>query len=166
MILVTGARGVVGAPLVNRLVQDGADFMSISRSSSKQSLQWDLSEPANVEQSRQAAHATTLIHTAPIWLLPQHVSMLANGKLKRIVAFSSTSVLSKRSSPDSAEQVLVRLLANAEKSLTEQCAKHGIALTILRPSLIYGYGRDQNITKIARFIKKWKVMYVLKPELC
>ncbi|MFT5572076.1 MAG: nucleoside-diphosphate-sugar epimerase [Cryomorphaceae bacterium] len=161
MILVTGARGVVGVPLVQRLEQDGADFMSISRSSSELSLQWDLSEAANAEQLSQAAHASTLIHTAPIWLLPQHVSVLANGSLKRIVAFSSTSVLSKQSSPNSAEQVLVRSLADAEESLAEQCATQGIALTILRPSLIYGYGRDENISKIAHFIRKWKVMFLV-----
>jgi nucleoside-diphosphate-sugar epimerase len=161
VILITGARGVVGAPLVERLAQDGVDFMAISRSSTEQSLQWDLSAPASVEQLSRAAHAHTLIHTAPIWLLPQHVPLLANGKLTRIVAFSSTSVLSKLSSPNSAEQVLVRSLAQAEKSLTELCAQHGVALTILRPSLIYGYCRDQNVTKIARFIKKWRLMFLV-----
>ena len=34
-------------------------------------------------------------------------------------------------------------------------ATHGVKWIILRPTLIYGYGHDKNITEIARFIRRF-----------
>ncbi len=33
--------------------------------------------------------------------------------------------------------------------------KQGVEWVILRPTLIYGHGRDKNITEIARFIRRF-----------
>lgn len=167
MILITGANGVVGAPLQQRLKQLAkADFISVSRQASSQDLrsnrlQWDLHDSLSSQQLAQIGSLTSLIHTAPIWLLPKHIDVLASTGLQRVVAFSSTSVLSKRASPDPQEQQLVENLRNAEQQLAQQCARHEIGLTLLRPSMVYGYGRDQNISHIAAFIRRWRCMFLV-----
>lgn len=161
MILVTGAKGVVGTPLCKELGKRELPYLAVSRSSNNESLQWDLNQPSSGEELALMSDIDTLIHCAPIWLLPQHIAALAHAKLTRVIAFSSTSVVSKTNSSNAAEQKLVRLLSEAEKSLAEQCSRFEIKLTILRPSLIYGYGRDQNVSHIARFIKKWRFMLLV-----
>lgn len=163
MILVTGARGVVGAPLVERLEQEGRAYLSVSRASSAghNQLQWDLHEPAEPEVLQAMAQVDVLIHCAPIWLLAERLIDLQQTNLKRIVVFSSTSVLSKVDSTNKQEQGLVAQLKQAEHNITEFCLKHDWQLTILRPSLIYGYGRDQNISHIAGMIKRFGFMILV-----
>lgn len=161
MILVTGAKGVVGTPLCDALAEQNRDYLAVSRSAGTQLFKWDMLHALGAEQQSQLSQITTLIHCAPIWLLPKHMPALAQVNLKRVIVFSSTSVLSKQDSPDTEERKLVQSLADAERELVEHCAALNINLTIFRPSLIYGYGRDQNISHLARFISKWKVMFLV-----
>ena len=42
-----------------------------------------------------------------------------------------------------------------------RCQALGINLTILRPSLIYGFGRDQNVSKIAQTIRRFRCMLIV-----
>jgi len=119
---------------------------------SKHVLQWDMQS----DKQPQINNVQTLFHCAPIWLLSKHIAYLASVGINRIIAFSSTSVFSKQVSENRHEQQLVSLLINAENELPKLCKKHHINLTILRPTLIYGYGRDQNITRIASFIRRFR----------
>ena len=63
----------------------------------------------------------------------------------RVVALGSTSVHGKAGSPDPAERALVRALEAAERRLSAACAARGCALTLLRPTLVWGRGRDRNL---------------------
>jgi nucleoside-diphosphate-sugar epimerase len=92
---------------------------------------------------------------APIWVLPDYFGMLKRFGAKRVVALSSTSVLTKERSPDPAERALARRLAGGESRLAEWGWTNGIEATILRSTLIYGLGRDKNISAIARFIRRF-----------
>lgn len=65
----------------------------------------------------------------------------------RVVALGSTSVHGKAGSPDPAERELVRTLEAAERRLAAACAARGCALTLLRPTLVWGYGRDRNLSR-------------------
>ncbi len=161
MILITGARGVVGVPLVERLSKSEQPYLAISRAPAKSAshIQWDLSQTPSDSIIERLEQASILIHCAPIWLLPDQLPLLNN--LKNLVVFSSTSVLSKQSSPNDQERQLVNQLGRAEKALTSYCRKHDIALTIFRPSMIYGYGRDQNISHIAGFIRRFGFMLLV-----
>jgi len=167
MILVTGANGVVGKPLCERLAIEGRAYIRVSRTAVRENntLQWDLKQSADDKVRSSIDGITTLIHCAPIWLLPAHLEALSQARLTRLVVFSSTSVLSKVKSANESEQRLVAQLVRAEQLLNDYCAENELALTILRPSLIYGYGRDQNVMHIARFIKKWGVMLLAGPAL-
>jgi len=169
MILVTGARGVVGTPLCKALGEAGEHFVAVSRShdhrgGDHQTLKWDLSQtpdssPGLSNDTLGGLHS--LIHCAPIWLLPAHLDQLERCGLEQLVVFSSTSVLSKRGSANPEEQALVDQLKTSEDVITQFCQQHEIDLTILRPSLIYGYGRDQNVTHIAGFIKRYRFMLLV-----
>ena len=171
MIVVTGARGVVGQPLCQRLAGEARHYTSVSRqvggSSSHSSthssshLQWDLSEVPSATIEQQLSGATSLIHCAPIWLLPVHFDAFAKAGINNMVVFSSTSVISKQQTVDASEQQLVTQLSQSEDAVKRLCLSHGIRLTILRPSLIYGYGRDQNVSHIAKFITRFGFMVLV-----
>lgn len=172
MIVVTGANGVVGYPLCLELASQAPGVMTVSRSVAKvqnkqygansaKAVQWDLEHAMSNQVKDALVGCDTMIHCAPIWLLPAHLHDLKALGLERLIVFSSTSVLSKSESPNPHEQNLVEQLGGAEQALQEFCAEQSIALTILRPSLIYGYGRDQNIMHIANFIRKFGFMLLV-----
>ena len=183
MILLTGANGVVGQPMLEHLRAAGNDVLCVSRSaqtlskqarpkqaSSKQmlalseasqQLQWDLHRPATPAIIKHVSVCKSLIHCAPIWLLPKHMGTLQQAGVRRLIVFSSTSVISKTNSLDPSEQRLVRQLSSAEQALRSACSSNSMHLTIFRPSMIYGYGRDQNVMKIAQFIHRYGFMVLV-----
>jgi nucleoside-diphosphate-sugar epimerase len=71
--------------------------------------------------------------------------------LDRVVAFSTTSTVSKKNSGDRSERNLVRSIAGEETALKALCRERGIALSILRPTLVYGCGQDHNLSRLLRF---------------
>ena len=67
---------------------------------------------------------------------------------------SSTSVIAKVNARDNEDRALAQRLLKAEDQL-KAVVEDKVSLTILRPTLIYGYGKDKNISVIAKFIKKF-----------
>lgn len=92
---------------------------------------------------------------APIWVLQQHFPLLLAHGIKRIVVLGSTSVFTKQNSSSDLEQEVVKKLAEGEQSLILWATEHEIEWVILRPTLIYGNGKDRNICEIARFIRRF-----------
>jgi nucleoside-diphosphate-sugar epimerase len=88
-----------------------------------------------------------LISAAPLDLAGRLV--LRHPGLQRVVAFSSSSVLSKADSADARERRRMEAMAADEAALRAICAERGIPLLLLRPTLIYGCGRDRNISLLA-----------------
>lgn len=154
MILLTGANGVVGKPMAEHLQATGVAMQSVSRKPSEQQLQWDLQHSPSLTTLEVLSGCTQLIHCAPIWLLPAHLETLYSLGIKRMVVFSSSSVISKQDSAEPKEQELVALLETAEQAIQQFCEQTEMRFTIFRPSLIYGRCLDENITHIANFIKK------------
>jgi nucleoside-diphosphate-sugar epimerase len=79
---------------------------------------------------------------------------LACASLTRVVAFTSTSIVTKAESEIDAERESVRQWAAAEQRLIAACERLGIQWTVLRPTIIYDEGRDANITRLSRLIKR------------
>lgn len=154
-VLVLGARGVVGMSLVEQLQARGHAVTAVSRqpqpATDARWIQADL-EDQSVSWSGRYGY---VVHAAPLWLLARHIDALARCGVKRLVAFSSTSAASKAASPDAAERRLAARLAEAEQECSTRCNEAGIAWTLFRPTLIYGYARDHNIMSIARFIGRF-----------
>lgn len=101
-----------------------------------------------------------VVHLAPLWTLPPYLDHLADLPLRRVVACSSTSVVTKADSPDPAERRLARRLTDAEEAVRERCAEQGVELVLLRPTLIYAPGRDRSLERIARIARRWGVVPV------
>jgi len=92
---------------------------------------------------------------APIWVLPDYFGLLKARGARRVVALSSTSRFTKNDSSDSGEQAVARRLAEAEDRLRSWGEREGVEWVILRPTLIYGCGRDRNISEVVRFIRRF-----------
>jgi nucleoside-diphosphate-sugar epimerase len=117
-------------------------------------LRGDLEKP---ETLRFPAFAT-LYCTADAVLLASALPQLFSPSLRRIVALSSTSVLTKQDSEVAAERDKIRKLADAERTIVAACEQHNVSWTILRPTLIYTEGRDTNITPLSRLIRRFGFM--------
>jgi nucleoside-diphosphate-sugar epimerase len=95
------------------------------------------------------------VFLAPIWVLPEYFPMLTLYGVKHVVVISSTSRFTKFFSSDPTEQALAEQLADGEERLIAWVKTKDVTWTILRPTLIYGLGRDTNISVIARFIRRF-----------
>ncbi|WP_434705778.1 NAD-dependent epimerase/dehydratase family protein [Pseudomonas sp. Z1-12] len=97
----------------------------------------------------------TFLSFAPLWVLPDYLERLAGTQVKRVVVLSSTSRFAKHASPDARERDVAQRLIRAEEQLEQWAVERQIEWVILRPTLIYGFGRDKNISEIARFIQRF-----------
>ncbi|WP_254705009.1 NAD-dependent epimerase/dehydratase family protein [Pseudomonas corrugata] len=97
----------------------------------------------------------TFLSFAPLWVLPDYLERLANTQVKRVIVLSSTSRFTKEMSPDARERELAQRLINAEEQLEQWAAERKIEWVILRPTMIYGLGRDKNVAQVARFIQRF-----------
>ncbi len=101
-----------------------------------------------------------LVHATGLWLLPPHLDDLRHAGLRRLVAFSTSSVIGKRDTRNPRERQVVADIAAAENVVRARCDALGIAWTILRPTLVYGQGHDMNVTAAARLIERFGVFPV------
>jgi nucleoside-diphosphate-sugar epimerase len=101
------------------------------------------------------------ICVAPIWVLPDYFALIETSGARRVVVLSSTSRFTKVGSGDTAEQATAAKLIDGEARLQAWAESRGIEWVILRPTLIYGIGRDKNISEIACFIRRFGFFPVL-----
>ncbi len=95
------------------------------------------------------------IAVCPIWATADLLDWLEACGLERLVALSSTSVITKECSGDPAERQLARRLAEAEASVLERTADRGITATVLRPTMIYDGQTDGNVSAIAACVHRF-----------
>lgn len=75
-----------------------------------------------------------------------------------VLAFGSTSRWAKAASPDPSERTLAQRLACAEESLATTQKRSGGRLTVLRPTLIWGVGRDATLSRVAGWARRWPLL--------
>ncbi|MGB1374049.1 MAG: NAD-dependent epimerase/dehydratase family protein [Aequoribacter sp.] len=154
---VIGATSLVGQLLLPRLVDAGCEVFAFTRrkpvGKSDKGVKWK-GIPGVVPGGEREAISSWLC-VAPIWVLPDHFSMLEAYGVRRIIALSSTSRFAKLDSADPSERQLARRLEEAEKAIQGWAEARGIEWVILRPTLIYGLGQDKNVSEIARFIRRF-----------
>lgn len=152
--LVFGASGQIGAPLVELLNDGGWRVFAVSRQARSDSpgrhwLHGDLAHVHGLPDSVDAIYSCGPLDLFARWHARAQV------RAPRIVAFGSTSAATKHGSGDDDERDLARRLLGAEAALFAQCERQGAAATMLRPTLIYGAGRDATLTRIARLAQRW-----------
>lgn len=156
-----GATSLVGASLLPLLTQAGWQITAFSRQPARPAdsdITW-----RQLSSHSEPGHIPYWICVAPVWALPEYFTMLEGYGARRLVALSSTSLFIKRDSSDPGEQNNARQLAEGENALRAWAEAKGIEWVILRPTLIYGHGRDKNITEIARFIRWFGFFPLLGP---
>jgi nucleoside-diphosphate-sugar epimerase len=159
-ILVLGATSLVGRYLLPRLAAHRCVAVALSRSpptGGDDGIRWiagDLEAP----QALALPVAETVFSLCPIWLLPPALPALRAAGMRRLVAFSSTSALTKARSPDPAERATAARLAGAEEAMQAFCEAEGVAWTVLRPTMIYAEGEDGNVSRLARLAERLRVL--------
>ncbi|MCK9490011.1 MAG: NAD(P)-dependent oxidoreductase [Xanthomonadales bacterium] len=163
-VLVLGASGLIGAALLRQLHTAGVHIHAASRSAQPAPelaglATWRLGPDFDLYANPQAAAAgwpacATVLSAGPLDALAAWLERDGAPALRRLVAIGSTSVATKQDSPEAGERVLARTLQHAEQRIIAHCRRHGIAWTILRPTLVWGEGRDRNLTLIAAMARR------------
>lgn len=99
-----------------------------------------------------------LISCGPLEVAVNTVTLCPH--LERVVVFSTSSVFSKASSPNREEKKQMAEILAGELQIKAMCSERGLALALLRPTLVYGCGMDRNISLLAAWIRRmgWLVL--------
>lgn len=157
-VLVLGATSLIGGHLLALLKAEDLDPTAFSRRPPTEETCWIGGDLKDADLDERLPVAATVFSLSPIWLLPSALPSLKARGMERLIAFSSTSRFTKTDSPDAGERAVALELAGAEAAVEKWCAEHGVAWTILRPTLIYDEGHDENVSRIARLIRRFHVM--------
>jgi nucleoside-diphosphate-sugar epimerase len=153
-VLVLGASGQIGRMVLARLAAAGRPAIALCRRPPADAAHGALWLARDLTQALDLAghRPTAAIHATGAWLLPAHLEAMHASGVRRLVCFSSTSMLAKADSPSAAERDIARRLSAAEAAVAD-CA---MGWTVLRPTLIYGLGLDRNVSAAAAFIRRWR----------
>ncbi len=168
-LLVLGATSLIGRFLTPRLAEAGLDAVAISRAppciperdvaqKAAGNLVWAPGDLTAPETLPELAPADAIISLSPIWLLPPALPRLLETGAQRVIAFSSTSRVTKIQSPVASERAMAARLAEGEADTLSLCADAGVACTLLRPTLIYAEGYDNNVSRLAKLIRRFGVL--------
>jgi len=137
-VLLVGASGPAGHEILAGLLDAGAPMIAVSPdvpAYSRPNLTWMQHDLAR-EHARVQAHVMICADAEALPLAARQARAMPT--LRRIVALSSASAVFKQRSADPDERAGAARLVESEQSLAAIAEKRGIALTVLRPTLIYG----------------------------
>ncbi len=166
--VITGATGKTGRYAIERLLErkaelDNRRFRAVVRSPEKagfiekSGLAVDLlagSIDDKAFMKRALIGADTLLHIAGIHFSPKLIPLAIDAGVKRIIAVHTTGVYSKYKSAGAE-------YARIDETITRLCHENGVALSILRPTMIYGGLDDENVCKFIAMMDKLPVMPVV-----
>lgn len=153
---VLGARSLVGRYLVPLLIDRGQAAVACSRSAKTGSA-----AAPGVAWCRPGEPLPGACDRIPIWIaicpiqaLPEWFGWLESLGIERLVALSSTSLITKAGSQDPQERRLVERLAEGEAAVQSWSTGRGVTATILRPTMIYDGVHDRNVATIAAVVRR------------
>lgn len=152
--LVFGGSGQIGRPLLAGLARDGWRVTALSRDPQPDRpglawLQGDFAHMPALPDEVDAIFSCGPLDAFARWYATWSVTSA------RAIAFGSTSVETKQGSADAHERDVARRLREGEASVLATARARGTAVTILRPTLVYGAGRDATLTRIAELARRW-----------
>ena len=153
--LVFGASGQIGAPLLQRLNERGWRVLALSRATHSDSpgrrwLQGEFAQMPGLPEAVDAIYSCGPLDAFARWYAEARIGA------PRIVAFGSTSAMTKHDSVDAHERDVVRRLLGAEAAVFDVSERRGAAATMLRPTLVYGRGRDATLSRIAALARRYR----------
>ncbi len=146
VVAVLGASSLVGYFLIPALQQAGWQVIGWSRAGAGSDL------PQVIPY---------WICLAPLWVFPDYFVIAQRHGARRVVALSSTSIESKQHSCHVSDQRVVEQLQQGEHALRQWAEARGLEWIVLRPTLIYGAGRDRNVSEIDRLIRRFGFFVLL-----
>lgn len=164
---VLGSTSLVGGPLLACLDAAGWQAIACSRSLPAETAGGDLPmtaacRPGDLRPGGESTVATW-ITLCPLWGVPEWLPWLQSLGIRRLVAVSSTSVVTRRRSPVAADRRVAAALAAAEEAVAAWASACGVSLCLLRPTMIYDGVTDGTVTAIARFVRRWGWFPVVGP---
>lgn len=156
-VLVFGGSGQIGHYLLPLLAARDETVLALSRSSrvSTPGVTWITgSLPDRVPN---VESISAIFSFGPLQSLADWLGGTKLPHAPRVVATSSMSAESKRTSEVPAEREISQHLRDGENALAASCARHGSEWTVLRPTLIYGAGLDKSLTPIAQRAMRTRV---------
>lgn len=159
-LLLLGASSQIGVFAIPRLIEAGFHVLAVSRKGKPQEfpaydqVEW-LSE---AESAKVSASCQYLLSTGPMQLAQEFLT--TDQQFQSAVVFSSSSVETKQESANLAEREQIRDMLALESELQLGAETMGVKLVIFRPTLIYGCGLDTNISRLAKWIRRFGFMPV------
>lgn len=158
--LLFGASGQIGHALGERLRQDGWAVTGVSRGprDDEDGLRWLQADLAG--EAQWPLRVDAIFSCGPLDLFSLWLASHPDVECPRVVAFGSTSAQVKQGSIDASERALAALLHASEARVFDAARSRGAQATLLRPTLVYGAGRDQTLSRIARIASRtgWFVL--------
>lgn len=160
MILLVGGTGFLGSYVAQRLV--GREFAMLVRAGSDRShvpagveaRVGDLDDVASLERTLAGVDSVIYCASMGFGQVPPLLALLERAGVKRAVFVSTTAIFT-------------RLPAGSRKprlAAEEAVRRSGLDWTILRPTMIYGSGRDRNIARLLRFLRRSPVFPLVGAE--
>jgi nucleoside-diphosphate-sugar epimerase len=151
--LVFGGSGQIGLAVIEKLLADDWRVTAVSRAlqSDRGELRWlrgDLQRSPGLPERVDAVFSLGPLDHFSYWYAD--ASLIA----PRVVAFGSTSLETKQESEDLPERDVAARLRDAEARIFEAARQRQAGATVLRPTLVYGVGRDKTLTRIASLARR------------
>ena len=160
-IIVFGPYGQIGLAVIRFALSLGIKVCAVSHKRSV-SFSHHLFRQVKKKELKEvfAGGDKKVVFTGPINKIREYSEILEG--TSHIICFSSTSKFTKSSSNSRFYKNIVKNFEEGEKYIEENSAKFGFKFNIIRPTLVYGFGLDSNISSIVRFIKRYKVLPIYK----
>lgn len=157
-VFVFGLSGQVGDSLAPRLLArfDRVDALTRFPRDGQPGLAWLRGSLEHMPQGGAMGH-DILISLGPLDAFA-HWYANAHPAASRVIALGSTGLRDKAASSDPQERELARRLAESESILFRAGLDNGAAVTVLRPTLMYGSGRDRSLTPLVALARRWRVL--------
>lgn len=166
---VVGGSGAVGRFLLPRLLDAGWQVSTASRrppphwASALPMLDWRLAD-LRCTNADGIGEADAVFGVGPLDLLCALLERCPAQRGASVLALSSTSIESKRASPDAQERAVAQRLAQSEARLRAMAQARDWKLVLLRPTLIYGAGLDASLTPLRERARRRG--WLLLPRAC
>lgn len=145
-VLIFGASSQIGDALLPLLGSANHLVRAISRNppADRSGLRWVRGDFSSTKASPPRVISLGPLADFASWLES------ADG-INRVIAVGSVSLRHKSGSSAAEERAVAALLADAEERIKRRCSQLNAQLTLLRPCMLYGAGRDRTVAPALRF---------------
>ena len=152
--LVIGLSGQVGEALLPRLLERETQVLALSRQARAQQpgVEWTLGSLEAMPEI--PPDVDSIVSLGPLDAFAAWFAA-SEPTVSRVIAISSTGRIDKLHSLDAGERDVAQRLRTAEDCLFGAGARRGIAVTVLRPTLLYGNGRDRSLSRLIQLGRRW-----------